>query len=147
MSTVALVLVVILAGAVAWLAYEVLRLRQGSDARGSLAGADLDSLQREVDSLRETVLSHEDLLRSLEDSLAQTIQRVGVVNYDAYGDIAGALSCSIALVDPQGTGVIITQLIGRNDSHLYVKGVVQGEGEDQLSPEETEAVQRALGMG
>lgn len=147
MSALLLALVGLAAAAVLWLAYELVRLRQridslplGDEELYGLVGRVTDSMQ----VVQETLERYGQRLGVLEGRVARAIQRVGVVNYDAYGDIAGELSRSIALLDQEGNGVVISQLIGRTDSRLYVKGVASGSGEEPLSPEETAAVEQAL---
>lgn len=147
MSALLLALVGLVAAAVLWLAYEVVRLRQridslplGDEELYGLVGRGTDSLQL----VQETLQQFGQRLGLVEGRVSRSIQRVGVVNYDAYGDIAGGLSRSIALLDQEGNGVVISQLIGRADSRLYVKGVASGSGEEPLSPEETAAVEQAL---
>ena len=147
MSALLLALVGLVAAAVLWLAYEVIRLRQRIDSL-PLGDEELYGLvERGTDSLQlvqETLQQFGQRLGLVEGRVSRSIQRVGVVNYDAYGDIAGGLSRSIALLDQEGNGVVISQLIGRDDSRLYVKGVASGSGEEPLSPEETAAVEQAL---
>jgi hypothetical protein len=147
MNVLLLGLVGLAAAAVLWLAYELVRLRQRTDSLPlgdeelyGLVGRVTDSMQL----VQETLERYDRRLGALEGRISRAIQRVGVVNYDAFGDIAGGLSRSIALLDQEGNGVVISQLIGRTDSRLYVKGVASGSGEEPLSPEETAAVEQAL---
>jgi hypothetical protein len=72
------------------------------------------------------------------------LTRVAVVRYDAFGDLAGALSFSAALLDDRGNGLVLSSINGRSETRTYAKGVSAGTGEAPLSPEEQEAVQRAL---
>jgi hypothetical protein len=68
----------------------------------------------------------------------------GVVTYDAFGNIAGQLSRSIAIVDPMGNGLVISVLVGRSETLFYAKQVARGRGVEELSPEEQQAVEKAL---
>jgi len=72
------------------------------------------------------------------------LTRVAVVRFDAFTDISGKLSSSAALLDDQGNGVVITTMNGRDSTRNYLKQVSGGEGDVALSPEESDAVARAM---
>jgi hypothetical protein len=77
----------------------------------------------------------------LDGSLAHT----AVVRYDAYNELSGHQSSSIALLDAQRTGVVLSSIVHRDQARLYVKRLHEGEAEIALSPEEQQAVDTALG--
>jgi len=93
-------------------------------------------LRREVHGLREQVAA-------TRGDLAAALRHVSVVRYDAFGDQGGQLSFSVALLDDAGDGLVLTSLNGRTETRTYAKGVSAGGGDQGLSPEETQAVQRA----
>ena len=66
-----------------------------------------------------------------------------MVRYDAFGDMGGHLSWSLALLDDSGHGVVLTSIHGRSDSRTYAKSVSAWSCEQQLSPEEQEAIEHA----
>ncbi len=72
------------------------------------------------------------------------LRSVALVRYDAFADLSGRMSFSLALLDDGGNGVTISALAGRTDTRVYAKGVAAGKGELQLSPEELQAVTAAL---
>lgn len=72
------------------------------------------------------------------------LSRVAVVRYDAFADISGKLSSSAALLDGQGNGLVITTMNGRESTRSYLKAVRRGIGVAALSPEESDAVARAM---
>jgi len=74
----------------------------------------------------------------------QAVRHVAVVRYDAFADLAGQLSFSVALLDGAGDGLVLSGLNGRSDCRTYAKGVQAGAGVQQLSPEEQQAVGAAL---
>lgn len=74
----------------------------------------------------------------------KAVRNVAVVRYDAFEDMAGHLSYSVALLDAAGDGLILSAINGRSDTRAYAKGVLAGAGEQTLSPEEQEAVDAAL---
>jgi hypothetical protein len=111
-------------------------------------GEDLEiKLTRSLEESRRALEIGEELDRKLGEVSAQLrgcVQRVGLVRYDAYGDVSGAQSFSVALLDGEGNGVVISGLLGRNDGRCYGKSITRGQAEQMLSHEEEQAVQRAL---
>ena len=83
-------------------------------------------------------------LEALRLDVASSLRRVALVRYDAFGDHGGRLSFSLALLDDTGDGVALTSIAGRNETRVYAKGVSSGEGDRELSPEETQAVRAAM---
>ncbi|MEV6412102.1 DUF4446 family protein [Kribbella sp. NPDC051718] len=84
------------------------------------------------------------LSKELEDArseLRETLQHLAVVRYDAYGDMGGRLSWSMALLDDKGDGVVVTSINSRNDARSYAKEVKSFESDAKLSPEEEEALE------
>ncbi len=67
-----------------------------------------------------------------------------VIRYDAYGEMSGRQSSSIALLDSRRSGVVVSSILHRDQARIYVKPVGRGQGESELSPEEAEAVATAL---
>lgn len=72
------------------------------------------------------------------------LRNVALVRYDAFSEMSGRLSFSVALLDNAGDGVVISALAGRTDTRVYAKGVSDGKGEHELSPEEQQAVSSAI---
>lgn len=75
----------------------------------------------------------------------KAVRNVAVVRYDAFADMGGRLSYSVALLDTAGDGLVLSAISGRADTRAYAKGIVAGAGEAPLSPEEQQAVEAALG--
>jgi hypothetical protein len=75
---------------------------------------------------------------------ARALTRVAVVRYDAFGDLAGALSFSAALLDDAGNGLVLSSINGRSETRTYAKGVTAGSSDAPLSPEEQEAIAEAF---
>lgn len=84
-------------------------------------------------------------LASAEGRIPHAITRFAVVEYDAFGNITGNQSRSIALLNDGGNGIVISLLTYRDDTVFYTKEVAAGRGVQELSPEEQRAVDRALG--
>ena len=79
-----------------------------------------------------------------EERLDGAIAYHGLVRYDAYNEMSGRQSTSIALLDTRRSGVVLSSIHHRDQARLYAKLIHRGEGELQLSPEEAEAVRQAL---
>jgi hypothetical protein len=91
--------------------------------------ADLEGLRGEVQAMR---VEASDALRHL-----------AVVRYDAFGDMGGHLSWSMALLDDGGNGVVLTSIHGRSEARTYAKNIATWSCEQAMSPEEEEAVKFA----
>jgi hypothetical protein len=79
-----------------------------------------------------------------EARLDGTVAHRALVRYDAYGEMSGRQSVSIALLDSHRSGIVLSSIHHRDSARLYVKQIHQGRPELELSPEETEAVRLAL---
>jgi hypothetical protein len=86
-------------------------------------------------------------MATAESRLNGAIAYSSLVRYDAYGEMSGRQSVSIALLDATRTGIVLSSIHHRDQARLYAKQVRDGEGELELSPEEIEAVQAALRAG
>lgn len=74
------------------------------------------------------------------------LRNVAVVRYDAFGDLGGRLSYSLAVLDDQANGFVLTAIHGRAETRQYVKAVMGGTGDTPLSPEESQAVTGAMSV-
>lgn len=97
----------------------------------------IDDLHRAVDEIA-AALSRVD--RRVDDSLAKT----AIVRYDALSDAGGHQSASVALLDASRSGIVLSAIQGRDYARIYVKEIDQGRAPVALSPEEQEAVERAM---
>lgn len=96
----------------------------------------------------------QDVATRLEERMAVAERRLdgaiaysSLVRYDAYGEMSGRQSTSIALLDANRTGVVLSSIHHRDQARLYAKQVNEGRGELELSPEEAEAIRLALAGG
>ncbi len=71
---------------------------------------------------------------------ARALRHLAVVRYDAFGDMGGHLSWSVAMLDDEGDGLVLTAIHGRSDTRTYAKSIASWTSATQLSPEETEAI-------
>lgn len=86
-------------------------------------------------------------MEGAEARLDQTIAYSALVRYDAYGEMSGRQSTSIALLDSRRTGLVMSSIHHRDQARLYAKQVHEGQPEFELSPEENEAIRLALQGG
>jgi hypothetical protein len=84
-------------------------------------------------------------LGRLEEQMPYALSYIGVVSYNAFGNIVGNRSRSIALLNQQADGIVITILTSREETLFFTKEVRAGTGVEELSPEEQGAVGRAVG--
>lgn len=147
MNTGLWVVVALVVFAVAWLAWEVVNLKQALS--GVPVGDDqLYDLIHRIDNelgFHETAIADlQQRLLHLEQRSLSSLRRTGVVNYDAYDNVGGARSRSIALLDDEASGLVVSVLVSRTDTSFYLKKVTAGHPEEPLSPEEQQAINRAL---
>ena len=132
-----------------------IRLRRvRADQRTVLGGRHQDlvahaaALQSQFEALSDYV---QDAAARLDDRVGATEHRLdgamayrALVRYDAYGEMSGRQSTSIALLDATRSGVVFSSIHHRDQARLYAKEVHNGEPELELSPEEDEAIRLAL---
>ena len=83
-------------------------------------------------------------LATVEQRLDGAIAHCGLIRYDAYNEMSGRQSTSIALLDSSRSGVVLSSIHHRDQARLYAKRISEGKGELKLSPEEEEALDLAL---
>ena len=102
------------------------------------------SLQGRIDDLHRAVDEIAAALARVDRRVDDTLSRVALVRYDAYEDTGGHQSASVALLDSARTGIVITAIQGRDYARIYVKQLERGRASIALSPEEQQAVERAM---
>jgi hypothetical protein len=128
-----------------------LRLRRVRAAQLTLlgnGGGDLVdfavSLQGRIDGLHRALDDATAALARVERRVDSTVSRLAVVRYDAYENTGGHQSASVALLDASRSGVVLSAIQGRDYARIYVKELDDGRAAVSLSPEEQEAVERAM---
>jgi hypothetical protein len=101
--------------------------------------------RRLEDQLGELKREIEERERFVDRAMRAAIRFQGLVRYDAYRDMGGQQSWSIALLDEARNGTVITSLHARDHARVYLKEVHAGRSEQRLSPEEYAAVEAAIG--
>lgn len=98
---------------------------------------------RRLGAERSRIDNLEKGLAELRGDLAQSLQHVAVVRYDAFGDMGGQMSFSAAVIDDNGDGMVISSIHARGESRTYAKGIVGGGSDVTLTPEEQQALAAA----
>ena len=118
------------------LALVALRRSQPGHARRTSARKAAAPLPTDVEGLRAEV-------QALRVEVSDALRHLAVVRYDAFGDMGGRLSWSLALLDAAGDGIVLTSIHGRSDARTYAKNVSMWSCDQALSPEEEEAIKFA----
>jgi len=126
-STLALVVSLLALGLALWSAVAT------GQRRGAARTDDLDAVPEDVLGLRQEVAA-------LRAEAGTALRHLAVVRFDAFGDMGGQLSWTIALADDAGDGLVLTSIHGRSEARTYAKSLTGWACTQQLSPEEEEAV-------
>lgn len=100
----------------------------------------LISLNQKIKNLEEESLVNSGGIKKLERVLEFTVQKVGVVRYSPFADGGGSYSFSLALLNAHNSGVVITNMYGRQQSRVYTKKITEGKSEMPLTEEEAGAI-------
>jgi hypothetical protein len=136
----------LLVAALAWLKLQAVRRSQ----LVLLGGGKQDlvdfavSLQGRIDDLHGAVDEIAAGLSRVDRRVDTAVSKTSLVRYDAYEGAGGHQSASIALLDASRTGVVLSAIQGRDYARIYVKELDRGRPSVALSPEEEEAVERAM---
>jgi hypothetical protein len=104
-------------------------------------------MDRYVTRLEETVVqvdSLTQLCQAVESNLLGTIQRVGIVRFNPFSDTGSDQSFAVALLDGNGSGIVLSSLFSRASTRLFAKSVVEGKSTHPLTDEEREAIEQAI---
>lgn len=134
----------------AWALFALRRLRRAvAEPLADGTRADLEGLRDQVGAidarltdLDGRVVSH---ASETDERLRASVRFQGLIRYDAYTDMGGEQSWSIALLDEHQNGTVITSLHARDHARIYLKQISAGQPEQRLSPEEERAIALALG--
>jgi hypothetical protein len=135
---------------VAWLSFSKLSaMRRAQDViLGGNAKADVVefavSLQGRIDDLHRAVDEVAAALARVDRRVDGSLSRHALIRYDAYEDTGGHQSASVAILDSYRSGIVITAIQGRDYARVYVKQLDHGRTPIALSPEEQQAVERAM---
>ncbi|HEX2110041.1 MAG TPA: DUF4446 family protein [Gaiellaceae bacterium] len=104
------------------------------------------SLQARIDDLHRAVDDVAVALSRLDKRIDGCLSHTSIVRYDAYEDAGGHQSASLAFLDAARSGIVVSAIQGRDYARIYVKELDRGRPSVALSPEEQEAVERAMAV-
>ena len=137
--------------ALALCAYLVVQLRRLRSAQHVLLGGGKDdlvdfavSLQGRIDDLHRAVDEIAAGLARVDRRVDESLAKTSIVRYDAYEGTGGQQSASVALLDGARSGIVVSAIQGRDYARIYMKELEHGRASIALSPEEEEAVERAM---
>jgi Protein of unknown function (DUF4446) len=102
------------------------------------------SLQGRIDDLHRAVDEVAGALSRVDRRIDDCVSKTSILRYDAYDDKAGQSSATFALLNASRTGVVVSAIQGRDYARIYMKELDRGRPSVALSPEELEAVERAM---
>ena len=148
---IAIVAIAVAAVALAAVLAMYLKLRRVRDAQVVLLGGGKQdlvdfavSLQGRIDDLHRAVDEVATGLSRVDRRVDACVSKTSIVRYDAYEGAGGHQSASLAFLDSGRTGVVVSAIQGRDYARIYVKELDRGRAPVALSPEEQEAVERAM---
>jgi uncharacterized protein DUF4446 len=141
--------------ALLWLIVLSLKLRRLRAAQRTVLGAGDTDLVGHAATLQEAFVQLRDWVEEtatrLDERMLRAEQRIdgcvaytSLVRYDAYDEMSGRQSSSLALLDAHRTGVVMSSIMHRDQARVYVKPVRDGASDHELSPEELEAIEAAM---
>ena len=142
----ALAVVAVVVAVVAWL-----KLRRVRESQQVMLGGGKDdlvefavSLQGRIDDLHRAVDEVAAGLTRVDRRVDESLAKASIVRYDAYEGTGGHQSASVAMLDSARSGIVLSAIQGRDYARIYVKELDHGRAPVALSPEEQEAVERAM---
>lgn len=112
-----------------------------------MSGSGVENLETLLIDLKMQLDSMEDDHKLQHDKLESTVQKlqavkghVGLIRYNAFGERGSDLSFSVAIIDDQSDGVVLTSIYNRDNSYIYAKSLEKGDSKHSLSTEEKEAI-------
>ena len=96
------------------------------------------------DWVEESAAQLESRMAAAEHRIDGCVAHTALIRYDAWGEMSGQQSSTMALLDASSSGVVVSSILHRDHARVYVKQVHDGESELELSPEEREAIEAAM---
>jgi len=96
------------------------------------------------DWVEETAVHLEERMTGAERRIDGCVAYTSLIRYDAWGEMSGHQSSTLALLDASRSGVVVSSILHRDQARVYVKQVHEGESELELSPEERQAIDAAM---
>ncbi|MGB9780702.1 DUF4446 family protein [Caldanaerobacter sp.] len=103
----------------------------------------LQKILTETEEIRDDINQMKIKINAIERESKKAIKKVGIVRYNAFPDVGSDLSYSIAFLDEEDNGVVISGIYGRHETATFAKPVERGHSKYPLSAEEVQAIERA----
>ncbi len=103
----------------------------------------IEECLKQVNEVKQKNREIENQINHIERNLLQAIQKVGIIRFNAFENMGGDFSFSIALLDSNDNGIVMTVLHSRENSSAYAKPIIGGKSRYTLSAEEIQAIEQA----
>lgn len=152
LGIVLLVLIVLVIALLVLVIWQIKQLRHLNDRyRKFMQGTRPRSMETQIQELIKTVndlqvasLDQQNEIRTLFQRMETTFQKMGLIKYDAYKEMGGKLSYGLAVLDENNNGFLINSVHTSTGCYSYTKRIRKGKCNIELSPEEQEALNRAM---
>ncbi len=114
---------------------------------GSSLEKDISKRIGKIDKYAQNFGALDDSILAMQEMMAHSVHKYGIVKYDAFDDVGGKLSFVLALLDDMDTGFVLNAVHSRENCFLYIKEIMKGESYIMLSNEEVEALRIAKRYG
>jgi len=105
---------------------------------------DLKEVLKQFEGLEKEVKKISEGLENLKKEGKFSIQKMGIIRYNPFSEVGGDQSFSVALLDGNNDGVVVTSLYSRDGNRVYGKPIKNGSSEYSLSDEEKKVIERAI---
>lgn len=116
-----------------------------------MRGKDLESMEElvmtrfdEMDKMLEDTEKNVKDIKVLFEDMKSTVQKIGIVKYDAFNEMGGKLSFALVMLDGNNTGFVINAMHSREGCYTYIKEIINGESYIPLGTEEKQALNQAM---
>ena len=141
-----IVLIVICAGLIAFLVFFIKKYYTLMKKLGKGENLD-DMLKLYIDRVNEIHHENEQIQNyciKLDNDVNSSIQKIGIVRFNAFKDVGSNLSFALAMLDRENNGVVLNGIYGSEYSNIYAKPIKNAKSEYQLSDEEVNAIDLAI---
>lgn len=105
---------------------------------------DLDRYMKRIINLEEELRKLSLYYKELDRKTQKSIQKIGVVRYNAYNNTGSDLSFAVCFLDEKNDGVVFNGIYSRDSSNIYAKQIENGKSKYKITPEESEAINKAM---
>jgi len=105
--------------------------------------ATVKELVKQIHSLEERLEKNANSIVALEEAHEKAVSKIGLVRFNPFGEIGGDQSFSVALLNNEDSGIVLTSHYGKEMQRIYAKRIKKGKSEYSLSLEEEEAIKKA----